>query len=52
MFDLYAFTVVATGVPRLRIAFRTDAEKKCVRIIVIAAFALNWIYLLSHWRDF
>ena len=52
VFDLYAFTVVATGVPRLRIAFRTDAEKNSARIIVIAAFVINWIYLLSHWRDF
>ena len=52
VFHLYAFTVVATHVPRLRIAFRTDAEKTYVRIIVITAFALNWIYLLSHWRDY
>jgi hypothetical protein len=51
-FDLYAFTVIATRAPRLRIAFQTEAEKKSARMIVIAALALNWVYLLSHWRQF
>jgi hypothetical protein len=52
VFDLYAFTVIATRTPRLRITFQTEAEKNSARMIVIAALALNWVYLLSHWRKF
>ena len=51
-FDLYAFTVIVIRTPRLRIAFQTEAGKKSARMIVIAALALNWVYLLSHWRKF
>lgn len=50
-FDLYAFTVLIIRAPRLRIVFQTEAEKKSARMIVIAALALNWVYLLSHWRQ-
>jgi hypothetical protein len=50
-YDLYAFTSLATRAPRLRIAFG-ETEKKYLRIIVIGALALNWMYLLLHWRDF
>jgi hypothetical protein len=50
-YDLYAFTSLATRAPRLRIAFG-ETQKKYLRIIVISALALNWIYLLLHWRDF
>jgi Protein of unknown function (DUF2752) len=51
-FDLYAFAVVATRAPRFRFVLHTPAEKEWARIIVIAALVLNWVYLLSHWRDF
>ena len=51
-FDLYAFAVVTTRAPRLRLIFRSGAEKQYARAIVIAALVLNWVYLLSHWRDF
>jgi uncharacterized protein DUF2752 len=51
-FDLYAFAVVTTRAPRLRFIFRSHAEKQYARAIVIAALVLNWVYLLSHWRDF
>jgi hypothetical protein len=51
VFDIYAFFTLVTRAPRLRVAFR-QMEKKYARGVVIAAFALNWIYLLSHWRDF
>jgi len=51
-FDLYAFATLATGGPRLRICFCTKAAKTIVRVAVIAALALNWIYLLSHSRNF
>jgi hypothetical protein len=51
-FDLYAFATLTTRAPRLRISFVTQRAKTFVRVSVILAFALNWIYLLSHWRDF
>jgi len=51
-FDLYAFATLATRGPRLRICFYTETAKTFVRIAVISALVLNWIYLLMHWRDF
>jgi Protein of unknown function (DUF2752) len=51
-FDLYAFATLITGAPRLRISFPTQRAKTFVRVSVVLAFVLNWIYLLSHWRDF
>jgi hypothetical protein len=50
-FDLYALLVLVMRTPRLRIAFG-QAEKKYARVIVIIALAVNWAYLVSHWRDF
>src|SRR5437667_12544054 len=50
-FDLYAFTAIALRRPRLRIVFR-QAERKYARGVIVAVLALNWFYLLSHWRDF
>ena len=50
-YDLYAFATLAMRGPRLRIAFG-QAEKKYARGVIVAALALNWFYLLSHWRDF
>ena len=51
-FDAYAFTVITARAPRVRVLFRDEIERKYARIIVIAALALNWIYLLAHWRNF
>jgi hypothetical protein len=51
-FDLYAFATLTTRAPRLRISFVTQRAKTFVRVSVISVFALNWIYLLSNWRDF
>jgi hypothetical protein len=51
-FNVYAFAVVTTRASRFRIVFRGQAEKQYARGIVIAALALNWVYLLSHWHDF
>jgi hypothetical protein len=51
-FDLYAFATLATRGPRLRICFDTQTAKTFVRIAVISALLLNWIYLLMHWRNF
>jgi hypothetical protein len=50
-FDLYALAAIALRRPRLRILFR-QAEKKYARGLLVAALALNWFYLVSHWRDF
>jgi hypothetical protein len=51
-FDLYAFATLAARGPRLRIYFDTQTAKIFVRIAVIAALGLNWIYLLMHSRNF
>jgi hypothetical protein len=50
-YDLYALATLAMRGHRLRIVFR-HVEKKYARGVIIAALALNWFYLLSHWRDF
>ena len=50
-FDLYALAAIALRRPRLRILFR-QTEKKYARGVLVAALALNWSYLVSHWRDF
>jgi hypothetical protein len=49
-FDLYAFAVLVTRAPRLRICW--PAAKTFGRVSLIAALGLNWIYLLMHWRNF
>jgi hypothetical protein len=51
VFDVYAFFALVTPAPRLRVAFR-QVEERYARGIVMTALALNWIYLLCHWRDF
>jgi hypothetical protein len=51
-FDLYAFATLAARGPRLRICLDTQKAKTFVRIALISTLALNWIYLLLHWRNF
>jgi hypothetical protein len=51
-FDLYAFAMLATRGPRLRICLYNQTAKTFVRGAVIAALVLNWVYLLMHWRNF
>jgi hypothetical protein len=51
-YDAYAFTVIALRAPRLRVAITADATKRYVRVLVIAAVALNWIYLINHRQAF
>jgi hypothetical protein len=51
-FDLYAFATLAARAPRLRIFFDAQTAKTFVRIAVVSALVLNWIYLLMHWRNF
>jgi Protein of unknown function (DUF2752) len=51
-FDLYALTTLVTRVPRLRIHVSTQHGKIFLRVSFISAVALNWVYLLLHWRNF
>jgi hypothetical protein len=51
-FDLYAFAILGSHAPRLRICFCTQRVKTFVRVSVISALVLNWMYLLLHWRQF
>ncbi len=51
-FDLYALIVLVTRAPRLRIRFLTPAAKRLVRVSMVLILALNWTYLLLHWRNF
>jgi hypothetical protein len=51
-FDLYALATIMARTPRLRIHVSTVRAKTFLRVSVISALALNWIYLLVHWRNF
>jgi len=47
-FDLYAFAVLLTRAPRLRIAEMSRVERGLARGLVIVLLAGNWIYLLQQ----
>jgi hypothetical protein len=51
-FDVYALATVVARTPRLRVHLSTYRAKTFLRVSVISALALNWIYLLVHWRNF
>ena len=51
-FDLYAFATLAMRGPRLRICLYKQTARTFVRGAVVSALALNWTYLLLHWRNF
>jgi hypothetical protein len=51
-FDAYAVATLMARAPRLRIYVSNDRSKKFLRVLVISALALNWAYLLLHWRNF
>jgi Protein of unknown function (DUF2752) len=52
VFDVYAFATIVARTPRLRIQLLTQQAKTILRISILSALALNWIYLLLHWRRF
>lgn len=52
IFDAYALAVLIARAPRLRIAHFNSTEKNIIRAAVITLLALNWIYLLAHWRAY
>ena len=47
IFNLYAFAVVITRAPRMRIVHVTSAERKFLRMGAVALLLANWIYLLT-----
>jgi hypothetical protein len=51
-FDIYALATLIARTPRLRIHLSTQRAKTFLRVSVISALALNWTYLLLHWRNF
>jgi len=51
-FDVYASATLVTRAPRVRINVSTQRAKAFLRVSVISALALNWMYLLLHWRNF
>jgi hypothetical protein len=51
-FDVYALATVIARTRRLRINVSTQRAKAFLRVSIISALALNWIYLLLHWRNF
>jgi hypothetical protein len=48
IFDTYAFAVLITRAPRLRLIQFSSAEKTFFRALVIVLLLANWIYLLSR----
>jgi hypothetical protein len=46
LFNVYAFTVIITRSPRVRVAKVSSTERKFVRGSVIVLLMLNWCYLL------
>ncbi len=46
IFDGYAFVVLITRSPRLRIGYFTAGERNFVRLFFVALLLLNWVYLL------
>ena len=48
IFDVYAFVVLITRAPRLRIGQFSRVQKRLIRFTVIIVLLSNWIYLLSR----
>jgi hypothetical protein len=52
VFDIYALVTLIAGTPRLRLKLSTQRAKTFLRVSVVSSLAVNWIYLLLHWRNF
>ncbi len=48
IFDAYAFVVLVTRTPRLRLIQFSSAEKTFLRALAMVLLLANWIYLLSR----
>lgn len=51
IFDAYAFAVLVTRAPRLRLIQFSSTEKAFLRTLVIVLLLANWFYLLSRPTD-
>lgn len=51
-FNVYALATLLARTPRLRIHLSTQRAKTILRVSVISVLALNWTYLLLHWRNY
>lgn len=51
IFDAYAFAVLVTRAPRLRLIQFGSTEKTFLRALAIGLLLANWIYLLSRPAD-
>lgn len=47
-YAVYALAAVLLRLPRIRLGSLTRAEQNFLRILVAAALAANWIYLIRH----
>ena len=52
VFDVYALVTVIARTPRLRLQLSRQRVKTFFRVSVVSALAVNWMYLLLHWRNF
>ena len=52
VFDLYAVVVLLSRGPRLRLEDWTRRERNVVRIAVVCALLVNWMYLFAHRESF
>ena len=50
IFDAYAFAVLLSRRPRLRLTPFSAGEKAFLRVLVVVALLANWVYLLSRPR--
>jgi hypothetical protein len=48
VFDLYAVIVLLGRAPRLRMVDWTRTQKNILRIAIVSALLLNWMYLLAQ----
>ena len=48
IFDAYAFAVVTTRAPRLRIISSSSTPKNLFRALLVLSLLANWLYLLSQ----
>jgi hypothetical protein len=51
IFDAYAFAVLVTRAPRLRLIQFSSTEKTFLRVLFMVLLLANWIYLLSRPTD-
>jgi ABC-type Co2+ transport system permease subunit len=48
VFDAYAFVVLVSRAPRLRVGFSSAASRRASLALLLCAALLNWLYLIRH----